>query len=207
LRAEIGPSLRRLGTVAVITLVLTVLTGCGSFQPFATPFVPRPALPPGDAFPDMTVEEAIERLELLGFDCEYAPDSDIPGGWRCIVGDQGLAVEIDEIVEGMEGNEAGPISVGIAAGETGPFWGVFGSVGFGPDHPKEALDEAAASAFSEVMLAVFVPEEVQPTGPELVEMVAANWPTELGAGWLLDFGHNSILRTMRIVYSEADADN
>ena len=91
-----------------------ILTGCGSFQPFATPFVPRPELPPGDAFPDLTVEEAIDRLEGLGFECHYEADSDIPGGWRCIVGDQGLAVEIDEIVEGMEGNEAGPISVGIS---------------------------------------------------------------------------------------------
>ena len=184
-----------------------ILTGCGSFQPFATPFVPRPELPPGDAFPDLTVEEAIDRLEGLGFECHYEADSDIPGGWRCIVGEQGLAVEIDEIVEGMEGNEAGPISVGLAADETGPIWGVFGSVGFGPDHPKEALDEAAASAFNQVMLAVFVPEEVRPADPALEELVAANWPTDLGSGWLLGFDRNSISRSMRIVYSEADADD
>jgi hypothetical protein len=36
--------------------------------------------------------------------------------------------------------------------------------------------------------------------------VADNWPTDLGAGWLLGFEHNSRLRTMRIVYSEADAE-
>ena len=184
-----------------------ILTGCGSFQPFATPFVPRPELPPGDAFPNLTVEEAIDRLEGLGFECHYEADSDIPGGWRCIVGDQGLAVEIDEIVVGMEGNEAGPISVGIAADETGPIWGVFGSVDFGPDHPKEALDEAAASAFSQVMIALFLPEEVQPAGPGMVELVAANWPTDLGSGWLLGFDRNSIHRFMRIVYSEADAED
>jgi hypothetical protein len=36
-------------------------------------------------------------------------------------------------------------------------------------------------------------------------MVAANWPTELGAGWLLGFDRNSTSRTMRIGYNEVDA--
>ena len=192
---------------AGIAIASVILTGCGSFQPFATPFVPRPELPRGDAFPNITVEEAVDRLEGLGFECDYEPDSDVPGGWRCIVGDQGLAVEIDEIVEGIEGNEAGPVSVGLAADETGPIGAVSGSVGFGPGHPKEALDAAAASAFSQVMIATFVPVEVQPAGPAMVELVADNWPTDLGEGWLLGFDRNSISRSMRIVYSEADAED
>jgi hypothetical protein len=182
------------------------MTGCGSFQPFATPFVPRPALPGGDAFPDITAEEAIERLELLGFNCEYAPDSDIPGGWRCTVGDHGLTVELAEIVEVGGGNEGAPISVAIDSEETGLIGGVWGSLYFEPDHPKEALDQAAATAFSQLIVAVFVPDDVQPTGADMVEMVAANWPTELGAGWLVGFDRNSRSRTMRIVYSQADAE-
>jgi len=72
---------------------------------------------------------------------------------------------------------------------------------------EEAVDEAAASAFSRVMLAVFGPEEVRPAEPALEELVAANWPTDLGSGWLLGFDRNSISRSMRIVYSEADADD
>jgi hypothetical protein len=96
--------------------------------------------------------------------------------------------------------------VRIDAEKTGPIGGASAIVSFEPNHPKEALDAAAGSAFSQVLVAIFVPEEVQPTGPELVEMVAANSPTEPGAGWLLGFEHNSVLRTMRIVYSEADAE-
>jgi hypothetical protein len=82
-----------------VALVLATvgLVGCGSFQPFATPFVPRAALPPGDAFPDMTVEVAVDQLEELGFACHYEPHSDIPGGWSCRVGAAGLAVEIPDI--------------------------------------------------------------------------------------------------------------
>jgi hypothetical protein len=184
-----------------------VLAGCGSFQPFATPFVPRPALPPGDAFPDATVEEAVEELEALGFDCAYEPPSDVQGGWRCRLGADGLAFELDGIVEGQPGNEAGPLSVGMSADETGPIRGVGANAYFQAGHPKEALDAAAASAFNQVVMAVFVPEELRPTDPEMVELVGENWPAELGEGWLVGFDRNSISRTIRLVYSEADADS
>ena len=73
-------------------------------------------------------------------------------------------------------------------------------------HVKEELDAIAAATFQEVMLSVFVPDDVHPAGPEFVELVGANWPADLGSGWLLGFDRSSQDRRMRIVFSEADAE-
>ena len=62
-----------------------VLTGCGAFQPFATPFVPRPALPAPQPFPG-TVEDLVAELAENGVQCSFSPESDIPAAWHC--GDQ-----------------------------------------------------------------------------------------------------------------------
>jgi len=171
-------------------VAVTVLAGCGSFQPFATPFVPRPALPRSDVFPDLAVEEAVDQLEVLGFACGFEPDSDIRGGWDCLRGNQA----------------AGDwMHVSIDSGETGPISGVFADL-VSKGQSKEALDEIAASTFQDVMLFVFVPDVVHPAGPEMVEMVGANWPTDLGSGWLLGFDRSSQDRRLRIVFSEAGAE-
>ena len=58
----------------------------------------------------MNVEDVIPRLEVVGFGCEYGPESDIPGGWVCMRGNQ----------------TAGDwMQVSIASDETGPIESVF----------------------------------------------------------------------------------
>jgi hypothetical protein len=170
-----------------VTAVLIFLSGCGSFQPFATPFVPRPALPRSDVFPGVVAQDAINQLQALEFECEFAPDSDIPGGWGCFRGDQAT------------GNW---MQVSINSDETGPIRGAFADL-FVEGQSKQALDEISATTFQEVMLSVFVPDEVHPEGPDLVDMVSANWPTDLGSGWLLGFDRSSRDRRLNIVFNEA----
>jgi len=116
----------------VLIAALVVLSGCGSFQPFATPNVPRPALPLGDPWP-VPVEDVIERLQALGYQCNFEPDSDIPGGWRCDRGD-GVSVSLDS-------DEAGPI---LSA------WGYM----FDESAPgKEVMDGRAVAVFRDELLA------------------------------------------------------
>ena len=97
------------------------------------------------------------------------------------------------------------MQVSIRSDEAGPIRGAFADL-FVDGQSKEALDEIAATTFQEVMLSVFVPDEVHPDGPHLVEMVGANWPTDLGLGWLLGFDRSSKDRRLNIVFSEADID-
>ena len=101
----------------------------------------------------------------------------------------------------------GSMSVSIHSDETGPIGGTSAQLNFEPGQSKEVLDDVAAATFQEVMLSVFVPDDVQPAPDELVAMVAANWPTELGSGWLFGFDRSSQDRRFRIVYSEADAQD
>ena len=72
------------------------------------------------------------------------------------------------------------------------------------DLDRPDLDALAASAFIDVMLAGALPEAVAPTEDELRQHIAANWPVELGEGWLLGFDRNSKLRTMYIQYVTPD---
>ena len=97
------------------------------------------------------------------------------------------------------------MQVSIYSDETGPIRGAFADL-FSKGHSKDALDPIAATTFQDVMLSVFVPDDVHPAGPELVEMVAANWPTDLGLGWLLGFDRSSQDRRLNIVFSEAGVD-
>ena len=170
---------------------LMVLAGCGSFQPFGAPAGPAPALPEGDAFPNVAAEDAVDRLKLLGFGCEWSPDSDIPGGWWCMRGNQ----------------NARWMQVSIDSEQTGPIEGAFAHLGFESAESKDTLDQEAAATFHEVMLSVFVPDDVRPAAHELVAMVSANWPTELGSGWILNFHRASDNRRMSVLYSESDADH
>jgi hypothetical protein len=59
--------------------------------------------------------------------------------------------------------------------------------------------------FHEVMFSVFVPDDVRPAAHELVAMISANWPTELGSGWFVGFDRASNNRRVNVIYSESDA--
>ena len=171
----------RLGATAFATLL--VLAGCGSFQPFATPFVRRPALPDGDPWP-VPVEDALERLQALGYQCMYEPDSDIPGGWHCDHGD-GLSV-------GLDSDEAGPILSG-------------GAFMFDESAPgKEVMDARAVAVFRDDVLAALLPDELMPPDEELLAMIQKNWPVELEDGWILGFDRASNQRTLHVRYVEPD---
>jgi hypothetical protein len=173
--------LNRLRTAAAATLL--VLSGCGSFQPFATPFVPRPPLPDGDPWP-VPVEDIIERLEVLGYRCTFEPDSDIPGGWQC--------------------DRDGGLTAGFNSDETGPIqWG--GASIFDESAPgKEAMDARAVTVFRGDLLAVVLPEAVLPSEEELLIMVQKNWPVELGNGWILGFERASNNRSLQVRYVEPE---
>lgn len=172
---------RRLSTAAVATLL--VLSGCGSFQPFATPFVPRPALPPGDPWP-VPVEAVLERLEVLGYGCAFETDSDIPGGWHC-----------DRI--------RGP-SVTLNSDQAGPILSAYAFM-FDESAPgKEVMDARAVTVFRDDVLAALLPEAVLPSDEELLTMVQKNWPVELDDGWMLGFDRASNHRSLHVRYVEPD---
>ena len=173
---------RRLGSTIVAALLLS---GCGSFQPFATPFVSRPALPPGDPWP-MDAEAVVERLETLGYLCDFEPDSDIPGGWHC---------------DGVEG-----VTVGLGADQEGAVLSA-GARMFDEAAPgKDVMDRRAVIAFSDHVLAALLPDAVLPSDDELLTMVQRNWPVELGDGWILGFDRASNQRTLHVRYVEPAAD-
>ena len=144
------------------------------------------------------VEEAVEKLEALGLECHFAPETDLIGapGWTCMGGDQ------------PRGDQGGgdQLQVSIFSDETGPVSGAFSVLTSWDQRSQEAFDQLAADTFQEAMLSVFVPEGVHPAGSELLEMVEANWPAELGSGWLLGFDRNIRLRQLNIVFSEAEAE-
>ena len=97
------------------------------------------------------------------------------------------------------------MDVGITSRETGPIEGVGAYIGFPSSPLKEKLDADGAATFHDLLLSVFLPADVQPAQPGLRELVTANWPAELGSGWFLGFDRASNHRSIRIVYSEADA--
>jgi hypothetical protein len=172
--------MRRAALIAIL-----LLTGCGNFDPFATPFVPRPQLPLSNPFPN-DVETVLEELDALGLRCQFVPDSDIPGGWRC--SSQGPDMP----------NEG--ISLSLGGPEDGPITGAWAMMGM-EDRTKDELDAIATEMFLPVVIGTFVPEHLRPTEDEFFAMVAANWPVELGEGWFIGFDRNSGLRTTYLVFT------
>lgn len=69
------------------------------------------------------------------------------------------------------------------------------------DQSPDLMDRLAAEQFRAILAAI-VPDDVLPTEAELTEAVRANWPTEIGDGWILDFNGNHILRVLIVRYLE-----
>ena len=186
MRATLNEPAGTLSAAAVATLL--VLSGCGSFQPFATPFVRRPPMPVGDPWP-VPVEVAIDRLEVLGYSCSYEPPSDIPGGWHC--------------------NRNGGPNVGLDSDENGPILSalVFMMDLSEPPPAREVMDARAVTVFSDEVLPALMPEQVVPSDGDLLAMVQKGWPAELEDGWVLGFDRASNHRTLHVVYVEPDDED
>lgn len=175
-----GGVMRRAALVAML-----MLAGCADFDPFATPFVPRPELPPSVGFPN-DLATVLDELDALGLRCQYVPDSDLAGGWHC--DSQGIEMPNGGINLSMRGPEDGPIA-GV--------WAMVGEEG----HTKAEMDAIATQMFLPVVVGTFVPEHLRPTEEDFGAMVAANWPVDLGEGWFIGFDRNSISRTTYLVFA------
>ncbi len=70
------------------------------------------------------------------------------------------------------------------------------------DQSPDFMDRLAAEQFRAILAAIPVPDDVLPSKAELKEAVRANWPTEIGDGWILGFERNGILRTLTVRYLE-----
>lgn len=177
----------RLRWVALAMLIaVAVLAGCNPLSLIPKEVDRRPALPAREPLP-IAVEDVIPRLEVVGFSCEYSPDSDIPGGWNCRRGNQ---------------NAGNWMDVGITSDETGPIEIVHSYMAM-EGEPAE-LDAAAAQAFSEFVLEPILPEDARPPVEALHAVVADNFQMGVGNGYYLVFHRNSLSRTMLIQYSSQD---
>ena len=177
--------MRRFGVVIAAAL----LSACNPLSLLPREVDRRPALPAPEPFP-IAVEEVIPRLEEVGLACRFAPDSDIPGGWNCTLGDP---------VTGAS------MAVNVSSDETGPIEYVTAYAQFAEggqaDLAPAALDAAGAEAFTELVIAPILPEDARPPFEALHAVIADNFQMEVGDGYYLVFHRNMISRTMLIQYS------
>ena len=173
---------RRAFTIGVASLVM----GCGMVV--STPARHRPPLPDPDPMPDLAVEDVVEQLTAMGFDCWFDPPGDIGSSWNCRQGDQ----DADDYFD-----------VTISSEESGPIDGVSAYMHVGREEDPidaEVLDSIGAEAFEQI-LALVVPEEHRPTTDELHVGMQRNFPIELGGGWYLGFDRNIVSRSLRILHA------
>lgn len=177
--------MRRIGMVIAAAL----LSGCNPLSVLPREVDRRPALPPPEPFP-LAVEEVIPRLEEVGLTCRFAPDSDIPGGWNCTLGDPVTGISM---------------AVNISSDETGPIEHASAYAQFAESEQAElepaALDAAAAEAFTELVIDPILPEDARPPFEVLHAVIADNFQMAVGDGFHLVFHRNMISRTMLIQYS------
>ena len=134
------------------------------------------------------VDEAIERLELVGFACSFSPASDLSAAWHCQAarGANGESLSLSLI-----GDEDGPIEDAVAI--------------LMMEGEPAALDQTAAVAFRELVIEGLMPGENRPTVEEVHAVVADNFQMSAGDGWILVFHRNMSSRSMYIQYT-TDAD-
>lgn len=180
---------RDAGRLAAVGVLVLALAACGVLAP--TPARHRPPLPDSMPMPNVSAEDLVASLEILGLRCRFDPGGDIPPSWNCRSGDQR---DSDTFDVGLSSDEDGPIE-SVSASRT------VAEDASGPADPA-VLDRIGADAFDDVV-ALVVPEEHRPSFEELLAGVQSNYPMELGGGWYLGFDRNSISRTLRIVYAEA----
>ncbi|MDQ3149684.1 MAG: hypothetical protein M3Q38_07165 [Chloroflexota bacterium] len=129
----------------------------------------------------MAVEDAVEGLEQqLGRECIFSPESGIQGEWGC-------------------GDEGGGLT--LVGAKIGALTSVDAYI-HEEDQSPDFMDRLAAEQFRAILAAIPVPDDVLPSKAELTEAVRANWPMEIGDGWILGFERNGILRTLTVRYLE-----